>query len=196
MEILHSEDRDRVLSLARRALEDQAVFTAEFRICPLRRRRALAVHPGKGRIRRGGTPVCLVGTVQDITDRKRTDEQLQSSVRMWNNTFDAMNDAISVMDEKGTVQRCNRAMIELTKKYPESDFEHPSRKDVRDQGLTYPGSPFFRMLKSRQRESVTVRHGDRWFTITADPIIDLSGELSGGVRIISDVTGYKQSRSG
>ena len=192
MEVLHPEDKARVTAEARRALDNNSVYRSEFRILRHDGKERWLLTMGKGEYDVQGNPLFLVSSVQDITDRKRTEERLQSSVQIWNTTFDAMNDAISVMDETGAIQRSNRAMTELRNKYPLTNSDHPCWKDVNSTDGPFPDCPFFRMLRSHQRESMTIQRLDRWFNIIADPIINRSNSLVGGVQIISEVTEHKQ----
>jgi PAS domain S-box-containing protein len=136
---------------------------------------------------------CLLGLFSDISDRKRAERELRTAVDQWNNTFDAINDAIAILDENGTIQRCNNAMIKLVDKYPQHIIGQ-NYQDVIPTGDTCipPDCPFDRIKNIRRRESATVRWYSRWYETTADPIIDQSGMFTGGVYVITDVTERRQ----
>lgn len=73
---LHPEDAARVMAAANQALAERTVFTAEFRfIRPDGEVRWLS-NLGQGVYDENGDPLRLIGTVQDITERKRAEEEL------------------------------------------------------------------------------------------------------------------------
>jgi len=134
----------------------------------------------------------LLGMFTDITKRKRAEIELRTSIQLWNDTFDAMNEAILVSDENGKIVRCNRASLHLFAKDPDQilgkthwDIVHPSEE---------PGSDcaFIRMQKSRRREYMMYRLQANWFNITVDPIFDVDGMLHGSVQILTNVTERRQ----
>ncbi len=134
----------------------------------------------------------LLGMFTDITERKRMEEELRASIRMWDNTFDAMNDAIMISDKNGKVLRCNRALLYFLEKAPDQivgkthwDVVHPAEERGSDCAFT-------RMQKSRRRESMMLRLQMHWFTATIDPILDADGTLTGSVQILTDVTEHRQ----
>lgn len=134
---------------------------------------------------------CLLAMFQDITERRRSEDEVYSLVRMWNNTFDAISDAVSILDENGTILRCNKAMIELTGKDPEEIVNHSCWEVLHHAEGPGPDDPFLMMKESRRRASVSLKRHESWFSVTADPIIDQSGKLIGAVHIMTDITDHK-----
>ncbi len=49
----------------------------------------------------------------DITDRKRDEEALRKSYDLLDTTFDTLNDAVFILDEKSVVVDCNRAASQI-----------------------------------------------------------------------------------
>jgi PAS domain-containing protein len=47
------------------------------------------------------------------------------------------------------------------------------------------------MEKTRRRESLDMRIGDKWFQVTVDPILDENGDIERTVHIIRDITRQK-----
>jgi PAS domain S-box-containing protein len=48
------------------------------------------------------------------------------------------------------------------------------------------------MQESLKRESLEHRLGDKWLSVTVDPVLSSEGELCGSVHIIRDITERKQ----
>ena len=55
------------------------------------------------------------------------------------------------------------------------------------------GCPVARMWESLSRESETVLLGDRWFDVSADPLLAEDGQSIGAVYIMTDITERKQA---
>ena len=134
----------------------------------------------------------LLGMFTDITERKRMEEELRTSVRMWDNTFDAMNDGIMISDENGKVVRCNRAMQHCFAKAPDQILGKTHWDIVHHAEAPGSDCAFNRMQNSRRRESMMLRLHMNWFNITVDPIFDADGLLRGSVQILTNVTERKQ----
>ncbi len=56
-----------------------------------------------------------------------------------------------------------------------------------------PECPLIRARSSLQRESMELRIGEGWFSVSADPILDANGQYSGAVHIVSDITERKRA---
>ncbi len=125
-------------------------------------------------------------------EKSAVDAALHKAAAQWRATFDAMNEAVCLLDEKGTVLRCNRAMNSLLG----LPHEKVIAKDCLELicGKTKRKTCSFRlMLKSRRRmEEETSWHGRRYH-VTVDPIIVPGGKIAGAVHIMSDVTDALQA---
>ncbi|MCX6012703.1 MAG: PAS domain S-box protein [Chloroflexi bacterium] len=127
----------------------------------------------------------------DITERKMASEQLRNSAMLWQSTFDAISDAICLLDIDNRILRCNKSMIDITGK-PEEEIQgkscwkvvHGSETHVKD-------CPFDRMKHTLQKETTVIEQDSRYLEVVAFPQFDESEKLMGGVHIISDITERK-----
>ena len=104
--MIHPEDRGAMQEWIGAALAGHAASLLEFRV----------VHPdgsfkvlsGQGELIPGDDtgPALLVGTVQDITERKRAEAALRQSEAKFKTLFETANDAILIMNG-GTFSDCN-----------------------------------------------------------------------------------------
>ncbi len=133
-----------------------------------------------------------ISAIRLRTEQAYAEAELQASAQQWNNTFDAMNDAISIMDEKGKIVRCNKAMIQLLDKFPQDIIDHPCWEVVHHATERIEDCPFIKMKQSRRRETTTIEQSGHWFNVIADPIVDQSGKLIGGVHIMTDITKHRR----
>ncbi len=131
--------------------------------------------------------------LSDITEKKTAEDALREAERQWEATFDAANDAICLLDKNQKIVRCNRAMAvfaghgksELAGKQC-WDTIHKTQERI-------PDCPVTRMMKSRKREWTELQIGACWYEVTADPLMDDEGELTGAVHIIRDITARKKA---
>ncbi len=118
--------------------------------------------------------------------------QVSAAADQWQNTFDAIKDAISLIDGEGKIVRCNKAMSGLLGKPFQEIIGRKCWELVHGASEPIAGCPVARMKETHQRETLTLKIKDRWFEVTADPILDESGGLSGAVHILSDITEHKR----
>ena len=137
----------------------------------------------------GGTVVMIA----DITERKRMHELLELAVTEWRTTFDAISDAVCLLDREGRIKRCNNAMMKVIGK-PFSEIIDRTCWEVLYGVSKIPeGYPFASMLETHNRETEVILKGNRWLNIFVDPLLDDEGNLIGGVHITSDITERMQA---
>jgi len=143
--------------------------------------------------------VGLCPAVKGVLELKRMGEEkaqaeaaLLASAREWRAAFDAVSDAIILMDSERRILRCNEAAGRLLGK--------PSREIIGLSccqllhGPTAPlaGCPTLRMKETCRRETLDFPLADRWLNIVSDPLTDESGRVIGAVHIFYDITESKK----
>jgi PAS domain S-box-containing protein/putative nucleotidyltransferase with HDIG domain len=125
--------------------------------------------------------------------RQGAEQGLIDAAQKWRMTFDAIGDAVCLMDSEAKILTCNQAMADLVKR-PFLEIIGRHCWEV-VHGTTGPidGCPLVRMKKSGKRETLTHPLGDRWFQAVVDPILNEAGEVTGAVYIIADITDYQQA---
>ena len=139
-----------------------------------------------------GAP-CLIGMGVDISDRKQAEEELRLAAHKWRTTFDAIGDAVCLVDQDLKIIQCNQAMVNLAGK-PFAEIIGSSWQEVMQGTASQPPACACNLMStSRHRETVTLPLGDRWLHVIADPILDAAEEFAGGVCIIADITEYQHA---
>jgi PAS domain S-box-containing protein len=128
------------------------------------------------------------GMFTDITQRRRAEEALQLAARQWQATFDAMSDAICLLDMNSRILGCNQAMGTLVGQPLDEILGCHCYEIIHGTSQPIPECPLTPMLQSRQREEVILPHKDRWFKVIVDPILDETGTPLGVVHRIADIT--------
>ncbi|MFA5204341.1 MAG: PAS domain S-box protein [Lentisphaeria bacterium] len=109
----------------------------------------------------------------------------------WDKTFAALADAVSVLDENGRVLQCNPAMAKVLGRSPDAIVGQVCWQLVHGTTEPIPDCPVVRARQTKSRASTTLALGDRYFEITADPILDADGRVTRVVHVMSDVTGHR-----
>lgn len=132
----------------------------------------------------------FVAVFDVITDRKQAEDELRSAAQKWQTTFDAIGDAVCLIDRDLKIIQCNQAMVNLASKPFTEIMGLSCWEALLGTSKAPEGCACVLMSKSGHRETMTMPLGDRWFHAMADPILNEAGEFVGGVYIIADITEY------
>lgn len=109
--IVHPEERKRLADyLAVEVMSGKKTFDMEYRIIRHNDGEVRWVH-GLGEIGfdTGGTPISLIGTIQDITERKKTESALRVSNSRLHAITESAQEAILMLDPDGRISFWNKA---------------------------------------------------------------------------------------
>lgn len=112
LEAVHPEDRPGLQADLREALGGGAPLQAEFR-SPAGEAGQRILHL-RGEVRRAGGRLGAFGTVQDVTERRRAEEEIQIARAFSAAVLDTADALIMVMDTAGGIVEFNRACERLT----------------------------------------------------------------------------------
>lgn len=140
-----------------------------------------------------GKPIGFRGIAYDFTERKRTEDAVIRSSKEWQATFDAVSDAICLLDKDQRVLRSNKAMTEM--------FGLPAKKMIgkhcweivhrtKKPAAKCPVMTAHRSLKNEEAE---LKIQGKWFNILVYPLLDDDQSLTGFVHIVKDVTEHKKA---
>ena len=124
-------------------------------------------------------------------------EELQgtiaSAAEEWSNTFDAINDAICLLDKDSKILRCNRSMANLLGKQFNEIVGRQCWEVIHNSYFPIKGCPCITTKKTLKRETIILPVSERWFEVTVDPFLDNSGNFVGAVHIMTDITERKKT---
>jgi two-component system cell cycle sensor histidine kinase/response regulator CckA len=141
---------------------------------------------------KGRVSAIYVG-VKDISDRKRAEELLRQSANAWAATFDAMADAIILLDMNSEIVQCNAAFKALVGRKQEEIIGRKCHEVIQG-GVrgAMDECPFVKMTASGKRESMEIPLKGKTFEVMTDPILDEKGVQTGSVHILADITSRKK----
>ncbi len=136
--ILHPEDRDRVLEEDARTDATGEAFEVEYRMFA-KDGRTVWVHDQAVIIRdEEGRPMLWQGFMQDITERKQAEEELKESERRFRSTFEDAPIGMSLASLEGRYLQVNQAFCDMLG-YSEEELLSKRTREVthpEDRGLT------------------------------------------------------------
>jgi two-component system, cell cycle sensor histidine kinase and response regulator CckA len=106
----------------------------------------------------------------------------------WQVTFDGINDGICFLSADQKILRCNRYLTELLKKPASELIGRYCFEVVHKTTCPVEGCPVAKTKRTLRRENMDLQMGERWYHVTADPILDGSGALEGILHIVRDIT--------
>lgn len=132
---------------------------------------------------------------KELSDRKIAESELLKASNNWNKTFQAMHDSIALLNTDHIIIQCNKAFGEFVKE----DNEYLSGKNcfsyVHGTDKPVHNCVYEKMLKSKKRETSEMSVKGKTCEITVEPIFDQSGNITGAVHILSDITKRKHDES-
>lgn len=130
---------------------------------------------------------------RDITEAKQAEEELTRVAKEWQTTFDALNDAVWILDKEHLVLRSNKAAERLFQQPAEAlvgkrcyELVHATKEPI-------PNCPYLRVKKYLKRETMELKVGELWVQIIVDPILDAENRYAGAVHIVTDITERKKA---
>ncbi len=185
--LIHPQDQDRVAEETLAAIEHQTRLNIEYRIIT-RDEQVRWIRDKASPVVAGDAMSRFEGFMEDITDTKHSASAIKAASKMWQDTFDAMSEALAILDKDCQIVQCNRALHTLVGKAGDEIFGRHCWEIIHNATGQITGCPCDKVKASRQRETALIDFGQRRFEVAIDPQFDESGEISGYIHIMSDIT--------
>ncbi len=141
-----------------------------------------------------GRQVGAIVSLRDVTREETATEEARLAHQEWDRTFDAINDVVTVQDREMLITRINAAGCALFHAQP-GDLVGKHCYELFT-GLDAPceGCPVVESANDFQPHSQEVHHAtlDKTFQVTAIPILDQGGQLTGIAHFARDITEQKE----
>ena len=123
------------------------------------------------------------------------EDKAMNTVTEWKTVFNAISDAVCLLDKNNVIQSCNSAMMTLFQVSKADIIGKRCWEVVHGTGGRFAECPILAMAKTLRRESQNVHINGRWFEVTVDPILDKRGHLKQAVHIVHEITSQKQAQA-
>jgi PAS domain S-box-containing protein len=194
LDVVHPDDREKIHQTVRLSLLSKEETVVHYRIiCPDGSVRWMA---SRGRLDADSSEAVsrLMGVTVDITDQKHLEEKIKNIAEQWQVTFDTIQHAILVLDCEFTIIRANAAAESILGRSHEEIVGRSCYKLVYGATMPFESCPVKKAFDSRRHEECEI-YLDRqglWLQVSADPIIDERGQLTGFINVLKDITERKQ----
>lgn len=132
---------------------------------------------------------------REIAERKKAEKEIVRKKREWEKTFDAVPDLIAILDENHGIVQVNKAMADGLGLRPEECIGKTCYKVVHGTEEPIACCPHTELLKDGMEHKLEVfeKNLNGHFLVTASPLFDEDGKLTGSVHVARDITERKQS---
>ncbi len=192
---VHPDDKEMLINERLKVMAEKR-GSAEYRIVrPDGKIRHVRVE-GEISCNEAGEPVKMFGIIQDTTERIQREKEILRAKEEWERTFDAVPDLIAVLDKDYKIKKLNRAMAERLNLQPDDCIGKKCYESVHGTDSPPIICPYQQLLKDEKQHSIEVfvKGFGGYFLVTASPMYDEDGNLSGCVHIARDITEIKKTQ--
>ncbi len=143
----------------------------------------------------------LIGAIRDITERKhaelelikakeeaeKSEKKVSKAAQEWQTTFDAVNDAIWLLDKNQRIVRTNKEADRVFSPAEKVIGKH-CWEIIHGKNEPIENCPVLKAKKTLTRASMELNVGEKWFQVTADPVLDERGKFTATIHIVRDIT--------
>ncbi|MFZ4574761.1 MAG: PAS domain S-box protein [Phycisphaerales bacterium] len=200
---LHPDDRDEAAKFCLEQVKQGAAHRFQYRMIAADGREVwIDDHVSPPVVE--GSRQLLRGVLADITERRRSEDELRQANQRLTSTFAALAEGVVVQNKSGEIVTCNAAaerILGLTfDQMSGRRSTDPRWRATREDGTALPGSehPAMRTLRSGIpiRGSVmgicTPDGERRYISISTEPVRDTKGEVSSVVASFADITRVRE----
>ncbi|MHC5077183.1 MAG: PAS domain-containing protein, partial [Planctomycetota bacterium] len=137
----------------------------------------------------------ILGTITDITDRKRMENALRKARDDWKNIFESIGDMVIILDREHRILDINVTAITALGLEKDSITGKFCYKILHGSDKPAEGCPHERLLCSEHPEQVEMEIevlGGK-YQVTTSPVFDETGQVEKVLHIIRDITEQKRS---
>jgi two-component system, LuxR family, sensor kinase FixL len=143
-----------------------------------------------------GEPIGIVGTLRDITERKKAEEALRLSEARYRLLFDNTNVLVSMYDKNGVCLLMNRAVADVFGGRPE-DFIGKSFVDLHPEAADEYVARVRDVIRTGEprdyEDEVVFAPEKRWLLSNVQPVRDADGNVVAAQILSQDITDRKRT---
>lgn len=130
----------------------------------------------------------------EIAERKTIQEQLGAAVGDWQTTFDSIHDMVMILDPNFRIQRMNSAAVSFFDSPLKQLVGCPFQSVLFGEDAALDECPTVKVLETLKHEEKEIYHPQKkvWLLASADPILNINGDIVRVVHTIRDITERKQ----
>ncbi|HKV52667.1 MAG TPA: ATP-binding protein [Gemmatimonadaceae bacterium] len=138
-------------------------------------------------------PPLFLATAHALLRAGRAESAFRSAAVEWRTTFDAIRDAIFLVDADGIVRRCNRAAGEFAHEHPRALVGRPWSAAIRDLGIDRPDA-IADIVRGPILRDIEIGQRGRWLSVSTERIAGRTPEQALTLCVLSDITSRKSAQ--
>lgn len=134
--------------------------------------------------------------IEDITERKISEEKMNIAIQEWETTFNSITDMVFIEDTDFSIRRANQSFAEFFHIKPQDCIGKKCHQLIHQTTKICESCICINVQQTKKPATMEVYepHLDKYFQVSASPIFDDNGQITGSVHIIKDITEQKKQR--
>ena len=134
--------------------------------------------------------------IEDITERKKSEKKMIQAVKEWDVTFNSVSDMISILDQNYTIIRANKSFADLFQCRPEDCIGKKCYGLLHGTNKIHTSCPCKQVQSTKKSATVEFFEPNigKKIVISAFPIFNDDGDISGSVHIMKDITEHTDKK--
>lgn len=194
IECIPLEDREGIINCIDRCLKDHQPYSHECRIISGDEIKNIFTS-GNVALNEEGDVLKLYGTVQDITDRKKIEQQIADSEKRYRQIVETAQEGIWLIDENNYTVFVNKKMCNMLG-YTQEEMIGKQNYDFKDESERKNAAEQIR----RRRSGISEAHETSYITksgkklyayVSTNPVFEENGAYRGAMAMVTDITQKK-----
>ena len=137
----------------------------------------------------------IAAIYDDITERKKAEQQIKRSAEEWKKTFDAISDFVFIIDKENKFTGANKALCDFLNKEQKDLIGKRCCEVIHGANEILMDCPCAKSKVTRKPESIEKgdAHSSSWFLLSVWPFFDENGEYAGCVHTAKNITERKKA---
>lgn len=133
--------------------------------------------------------------IEDITERKLNEEKMRHFIREWVTTFNSITDMVFIEDTDFSIRRANQSFAEFLHIKPEDCIGKKCYQLLHQTTKICESCLSINVQQTKKQATAEIYEPNRhkYLQISVSPIFNDSGEITGSVHIIKDITEQKKT---
>jgi PAS domain S-box-containing protein len=193
---VHPDDRNYLENAIKAALNGKP-FSIDYRIILANREKRIVHAKGEGVFDENNNPVRIIGTVQDITERKKAEEKLRESEEKYRNIVEIANEGILLIDAELRVTYYNKKLMEMLGYNSEEGIGRPIWDFIREESKVAVKQNMEKrqhgINESYELELICKNGSSIWVLLNSKSLFDKDGKFTGSISMITDISKRKEA---